>query len=67
MAQAEKPTKIPPKRDKKRNGALSGKTKLSLYPLTIEEALKAALQTGRAPPLKKVRANRQRKNPTKPA
>jgi hypothetical protein len=52
---------------KAKNKRTSGKEKLSLYPLTIEEALKAALQTGRAPPLKKVRANRQRKNPTKPA
>jgi len=39
--------------------------KLSLYPLSIEEAIKAALQTGRAPPLKPNRANRQRKKQTK--
>ncbi len=45
----------------------SKREKLSLYPLSIEDALRAALQTGKAPPLKKARTNRQRKTPPKPA
>jgi hypothetical protein len=45
----------------------SGKEKLSLYPLTIEEAVRAALKTGRAPPPKPKLANRQRKKRTTPA
>jgi hypothetical protein len=43
------------------------KERLTLYPLTIEDALSAAAKTGRpelAPKLK--RANRQRKKRTKP-
>ena len=45
----------------------SKREKLSLYPLSIEDALRAALQTGKAPPLKKARTNWQRKTPPKPA
>jgi hypothetical protein len=55
-------------KDKRPTDAASPKReKLSLYPLSIEDALRAALQTGKAPPLKKARTNRQRKKPTKPA
>jgi hypothetical protein len=39
-----------------------GKDRLSLYPLTIEDALRAAAKTGKPPPLSaSKRANRQRK------
>jgi hypothetical protein len=56
---------IPP--GKKEDSLPKGrKEKLSLYPLTIEQAVKAALQTGRAPPLKPKRANRQQKKRAKP-
>jgi hypothetical protein len=48
------------------NTTSSKREKLSLYPLSIEDALRAALQTGKAPPLKKVRTNRRRKTPAKP-
>ena len=48
------------------NTTSSKREKLSLYPLSIEDALRAALQTGKAPPLKKARPNRQRKKPPKP-
>jgi hypothetical protein len=44
----------------------SAKEPLSLYPLAIEDAVRAALKTGRAPALKPNRTNRQRKKRTKP-
>jgi hypothetical protein len=61
-------TKKPIRAEKKSGDSREGsERKLSLYPLTIEEAVKAALQTGRTPPLKANRANRQRKKREKPA
>jgi hypothetical protein len=43
------------------------KERLSLYPLTIEDALQAAAKTGRSAPLSETeRPKRQRKKPTKP-
>jgi hypothetical protein len=35
--------------------------KLSLYPLSVEDALRAAAQTGRVTPAKPKRPNRERK------
>jgi hypothetical protein len=48
-----------PKGRKKRKPAERGK--LSLYGLSIEDALRAAAKTGRPPPLEPNRANRQPK------
>jgi hypothetical protein len=54
--------KVPRRRTEKPQG----KDRLSLYPLTIEEALRAAAKTGRPDPMPKPkRANRQRKKLTK--
>ena len=41
--------------------------KLSLYGLTLEDALRAAAKTGRAPLLESQKPNRQRKKRAKPA
>jgi hypothetical protein len=41
--------------------------KLSLYGLSIEDALRAAAKTGRPPPLESQKPKRQRKKRTKPA
>jgi hypothetical protein len=41
--------------------------KLSLYGLSIEDALRAAAKTGRSPPLEPQKPKRQRKKPAKPA
>jgi hypothetical protein len=55
-----------PKGRKKREPA--GRSKLSLYGLSIEDALRAAAKTGRPESMQKPkRANRQRKKRTKPA
>jgi hypothetical protein len=67
MAQGKKSPATLLRSGKEQTAAESGKIKLSLYPLTIEEAIKAALQTGRTPPMKPKLANRQRKKRTKPA
>jgi hypothetical protein len=40
--------------------------KLSLYPLSIEDALRAAAKTGRVPPAKPKRPNRESKNRAAP-
>jgi hypothetical protein len=42
------------------------KKRLSLYPLTLEDAIRAAAQTGRPPPPEAHRANRQLKKQGKP-
>jgi hypothetical protein len=49
----------PPRGRKKRDPADRGK--LSLYGLSIEDALRAAAKTGRPPPLEPKKPNRQRK------
>jgi hypothetical protein len=41
--------------------------KISLYGLSIEDALRAAAKTGRPPPLESPKPKRQRKKSTKPA
>jgi hypothetical protein len=47
--------------------ASSKREKLSLYPLSVEDALRAAAQTGRPPPLPKPeRPKQQRKKRAKP-
>jgi hypothetical protein len=46
----------------------SKREKLSLFPLSIEDALRAAAKTGRPPPLESQKPKRrQRKKRTKPA
>jgi hypothetical protein len=56
-----------PKRAKKGEPAERG-GKISLYGLSVEDALRAAAKTGRPPPLPKpTESNRQRKKRTKPA
>lgn len=50
-----KATKQEPRDSKKERGG-----KLSLYPLTVEEALRAAAQTGRPPPEKPKRPVKKR-------
>ena len=45
-------------------GKPAGRGKLSLYPLSIEDALRAAAQTGRPPSEKPGRGRRQPKKPT---
>jgi hypothetical protein len=42
--------------------AKTGTGKLSLYPLSVEDALRAAARTGRVTPAKPKRSNRKRKN-----
>jgi len=41
--------------------AKTGAGKLSLYPLSVEDALRAAARTGRVTPAKPKRPNRERK------
>jgi len=56
-----------PKRVKKGKGAERG-GKISLYGLSIEDALRAAAKTGRSPPpLESQKPKTQRKKRTKPA
>jgi hypothetical protein len=52
------------KPNRKRGGKSDNRGKLSLYGLSIEDALRAAAQTGRPPPIPN-RTNRQRKKQTK--
>lgn len=54
-----------PKRAKKGEPAERG-GKISLYGLSIEDALRAAAKTGRPPPLGSEKPKPQRKNRTKP-
>jgi hypothetical protein len=62
MAQSKVPAKAEPGRGNAKDG------KLSLYGLSIEDALRAAAKTGRPDPMPKPKgANRQRKKRTKPA
>lgn len=51
-----------PKRTKEK----ARREKLSLYPLSIEDALRAAAETGRSPPLESQKPNPPRKKRTKP-
>jgi hypothetical protein len=55
-----------PKRAKKGETAERG-GKLSLYGLSVEDALRAAAKTGRPDPIPTPNRNRQRKKRTKPA
>jgi hypothetical protein len=55
------------KRAKRKHQPEKAKEPLSLHPLTIEEAIRAALKTGRAPSPMANLANRQRKKRSKPA
>jgi hypothetical protein len=43
------------------NRGKTAKSKLSLYPLSVEDALRAAARTGRVTPTKPGQANRKRK------
>jgi hypothetical protein len=62
MARSKGQTKAEPGQEKAKDG------KLSLYGLSIEDALRAAAKTGRPEPVPKPnRAIRQRKKRTKPA
>jgi hypothetical protein len=54
-----------PKRAKKGEPTERG-GKISLYGLSIEDALRAAAKTGRPPPLGSEKPKRQRKKQTKP-
>lgn len=56
MRQESKPTADGQRKSDKRG-------KLSFYGLSIEEAVRATLKTGRAPPLKPNGAKRRRKKP----
>jgi hypothetical protein len=52
----------------KRSRRKKGNGKISLYGLSIEDALRAAAKTGKPPPLSESkRVNRQRKKRTKPS
>lgn len=53
------------RRTGKPQSAEKDKKKLTLYPLTIEDALRAAAKTGRPPPLESQKPKRQRKKRTK--
>lgn len=55
-----------PKRPTKEGEPAERVGKISLYGLSIEDALRAAAKTGRPPPLESQKPKRQRKKPTKP-
>jgi hypothetical protein len=58
---------MPEKKSKHEKGEPTERgSKISLYGLSIEDALRAAAKTGRPPPLPKPNRNRQRKKPAKP-
>lgn len=54
-----------PKRAKKGEPAERG-GKISLYGLSVEDALRAAAKTGRSPPIESQKPPRQRKKRSKP-